>query len=144
MIHNGDLLIDGGTFNNFPTDVMARMGVGKIIGVDLMQETWREVKLEEVPGTWALLTNSLRKIERRKFWLPSLTSTLLNVTLLYSTSRQKAAREMIDLCFHPDVRTIGMLQWREFDRAVEIGYRHACEVLSAMSEEQLAAYRSKA
>lgn len=144
VIHNGDLLIDGGTFNNFPTDVMARMGVGKIIGVDLMQETWREVKLEEVPGTWALLRNSLRKVERKKFWLPSLTSTLLNVTLLYSTSRQKAAREIIDLGFHPDVRTVGMLQWREFDRAVEIGYRHACEVLSAMSEQQLAAYRSKA
>lgn len=142
VIHNGDLLVDGGTFNNFPTDVMARMGVGKMIGVDLMQEQLRETKLEEVPGTWALLRNSLRKTEHKKFWLPSLTSTLLNVTLLYSASRQKAAREMIDLCFHPDLRHVGTLQWGEFDRAVEIGYRHAIDVLSGMTAEQLAPYLS--
>ncbi len=142
VIHNGDLLVDGGTFNNFPTDVMARMGVGKMIGVDLMQEQLREVKLEEVPGTWALLRNSLRKAEDRKFWLPSLTSTLLNVTLLYSASRQKAAREMIDLCFHPDLRDVGMLKWGEFDRAVDIGYRHAIQVLSGMTAQQLAPYRN--
>ena len=36
VIDDGDLLCDGGTFNNFPVDVMRRMrGVGKVIGVDL-------------------------------------------------------------------------------------------------------------
>ena len=36
MLLDGDLACDGGTFNNFPADVMRRMrGVGKVIGVDL-------------------------------------------------------------------------------------------------------------
>ena len=36
LISEGDLLCDGGTFNNFPVDVMRGMrGVGRVIGVDL-------------------------------------------------------------------------------------------------------------
>ncbi|WP_420149516.1 patatin-like phospholipase family protein, partial [Spirosoma sp.] len=35
VIDGNDLLVDGGSFNNFPSDVMSRFGVGKVIGVDL-------------------------------------------------------------------------------------------------------------
>ncbi|MCB2039850.1 MAG: patatin-like phospholipase family protein, partial [Rhodoferax sp.] len=34
----GELHIDGGTFNNFPTDVMDRRGAARIIGVDLLRD----------------------------------------------------------------------------------------------------------
>jgi NTE family protein len=38
-------------------------------------------------------------------------------------------REMADLLLRPDMQRIGLFDWHEFDRAIEIGYRHACEAL---------------
>lgn len=137
----GDVLMDGGTFNNFPTDVMARQGVGKIVGVDLMQLKEQRQDLDEVPGLLALLQDKFRPVHNRKYQLPSLPATLLRATSLYSVSRQKEARNLTDLCFNPDLRGVGMLDWRKFDHAVDIGYQHAKSVLAAMTSEQLAPFR---
>jgi NTE family protein len=61
VLHDGDLLCDGGTFNNFPVDVMRGLrGVGQVIGVDLSFRKPRKIDLDEVPGTWALLRDRLR------------------------------------------------------------------------------------
>ena len=51
VVHDGDLLCDGGTFNNFPVDVMRDMrGVGTVIGVDLGARTPRRLEFDEMPG----------------------------------------------------------------------------------------------
>ena len=61
VVRDGDLLCDGGTFNNFPVDVMRAMrGVGKVIGVDLGARQPRRLEFDEVPGSWALLRDRLR------------------------------------------------------------------------------------
>ena len=45
-ILDGDLLCDGGTFNNFPVDVMRNLrGVGTVIGVDLNFKKSRRMDL---------------------------------------------------------------------------------------------------
>jgi len=48
VVHDGDLLCDGGTFNNFPVDVMRDMrGVETVINVDLGARTrvgWSSTK----------------------------------------------------------------------------------------------------
>ena len=45
VVHDGDLLCDGGTFNNFPVDVMRRMrGVGTVVGVDLNTRKPRRIE----------------------------------------------------------------------------------------------------
>jgi len=61
VIRDGELLCDGGTFNNFPVDVMRGWrGVGSVIGVDLGVRNLRRLQSDEVPGTWALLRDRLR------------------------------------------------------------------------------------
>ena len=53
VLHDGDLLCDGGMFNNFPADVMrAAWGVGRVVGVDVSFETSRRIELQELPGAW--------------------------------------------------------------------------------------------
>jgi NTE family protein len=129
---DGDLLCDGGTFNNFPVDLMrSRRGVGRVIGVDLNVRRPRRVDLAEVPGTLALLRDRLRPYRERRYRLPSLASYLMNATVLYSLSRHEEARRQTDLYFNPPLERVGMLQWHRFDDIVEQGYRHACEVLAA-------------
>jgi NTE family protein len=45
---------------------------------------------------------------------------------------------------NPDLARVGLLQWKSFDRIVDIGYQHAKEQLAAMNESELAPYRDSA
>jgi NTE family protein len=47
----GHMMYDGSTFNNFPVDVMARLGAGRIIGVDLSVNREQVFDIGCVPGT---------------------------------------------------------------------------------------------
>lgn len=137
VIHDGDLLCDGGTFNNFPVDVMRQMrGVGKVIGVDLGVRNPRRLEFDEVPGTWTLLLDRLRPRHKRRYRLPSLTAYLLNITILYSTSRQREVRRLTDLYFNPPLYKVGLLQWARFDQIVRQGEAHAAEVIGGLTDAQ--------
>lgn len=130
VVHDGHLLCDGGTFNNFPVDVTRnRRGIGRVIGVDLNFRQPRRIEFDEVPGTWALLRDRLRARKKRRFRLPSLAAYLMNVTVLYSVSRQRAARRLTDLYFNPPLDRVGMLQRDRFEQIVAQGHHHALEVL---------------
>jgi len=131
VVRDGDLLCDGGTFNNFPVDVMrGQRGIGCVIGVDLSARTPRRIEFDEVPGTWALLRDRLRPRPQRRYRLPSLVSYLLNITILYSVSRQREARALTDIYLHPPLERVGLLEWGRFDGIVGQGHAHAREVLA--------------
>jgi NTE family protein len=132
VVIDGDLLCDGGTFNNFPVDVMRNVrGIGTVIGVDLNSRKPRRMDFDEVPGTWALLRDRLRPRAQQRYKLPSLPAYLLNVTILYSMSRQRHAQLQTDLYFNPPMDRVGLLEWKRFDQIVAQGYAHAVEVLKA-------------
>ena len=132
VVLDGDLVFDGGTFNNFPVDVMRRVrGVGQVIGVDLSFKKPRRIPFDEVPGTWTLLRDRLRPRAQRRYKLPSLASYLMNVTILYSVSRQRHAQLQTDLYFNPPLDRVGLLEWKRFDSIVAQGHAHAIEVLKA-------------
>ena len=127
--HEGELLVDGGVFNNFPVDVMARMGVRRIVGVDLSRRTVQPCAYREVPGTWELLRARLRG-RRAQDGIPSLGTMLVGTTLLYSESRREEARAAVDVYINPDLTSVGLLEWAAFDRAVQLGYAEARDVLA--------------
>jgi NTE family protein len=130
VVLDGDLLCDGGIFNNFPVDVMRTMrGVGTVIGVDLNTLKDRRLELDEIPSGWAQLVDRFRPRRSRRYRLPSLLNLLINSTLLYSVSRQKEARAGTDLYFNPRLERVGMLEWKRFDEVVRQGYDHALQVL---------------
>ena len=139
MLH-GELHIDGGTFNNFPTDVMARRGAARIIGVDLLRDRGLRYELDEVPSALELIRDKLRGRARR-YRLPLLTSLLLNTSLMYSYARQQEALSVLDLHFAPAVYSFGMLEWSKFDKIVDAGYRHGVAQLEKMGDAAIAPYR---
>jgi NTE family protein len=137
IVRDGDLLCDGGTFNNFPVDVMrATRGIGTVAGVEIAVRRARKVEFDQVPGGFALLRDRLRARHKRRFRLPSLTSYLLNVTILYSMSQSQQARRQTDVFFAPPLERIGLLQWSRFDEIVRQGHDHAVEVLAALEAER--------
>lgn len=132
VLRDGELLCDGGTFNNFPVDVARGIaGVGQVIGVDLAYHRARRIEHAELPGSWALLRDMFRPRGRRRYHLPGLITYLMNVTVMYSSSRQRQAQRLTDLYFNPPLPRVGMLQWSKFESIVELGHAHACEVLAA-------------
>lgn len=138
---DGDLLIDGGVFNNFPTSVMAAMGARLIIGVDLASRKERKYEHDEIPGTLALLRDRARPRKKRRYRLPGLGAVLMGTTILYSESRREEARASVDLYINPDVGGVSLLDWKSFDRIVTLGYERAKEILSGMTEAELAPFR---
>ena len=53
-----------------------------------------------------------------------------NVTILYSMSRQRAARRMTDVYVNPPLDRVGLLEWNRFDSFVQQDYEYAVEVLA--------------
>ncbi|GAA4412683.1 patatin-like phospholipase family protein [Nibrella viscosa] len=142
VIRDNDLLVDGGTFNNFPTDVMSRMGAGKILGVDLSRDKVFTLDIPEMPGSWALLIDKFKPRNKRKYHLPSLASILLNTTIMHSTARCQENKQYTDIYFNPDVGRFGLMSWSAYDTIYDIGYNHAKEVLSKLTDEELNWLRS--
>jgi NTE family protein len=141
VIYNGELLVDGGTFNNFPTDVMINAGAARIIGVDLGRQKTRTYEFNEVPGPLAMLVDRFRPYSKRRYKLPTLGAILMETSIMYSTSRQGIARQSVDLYINPELTRIGLLDWKAFDRTVELGYKKTKEVLASLPEETLSMFR---
>ncbi|RCW71224.1 patatin-like phospholipase family protein [Pseudorhodoferax soli] len=137
VVRDGELLCDGGTFNNFPVDQMRRMrGVGYVIGVDLNMRSPTQVPPGELPGNISLWRDRLRPSARRRYRLPSLPTYLMTVTGLYSMSRQDQAQQGCDLYFHPSLERVGMLQWKSIDQIVARGYTHGKAVAASVDAAQ--------
>jgi NTE family protein len=136
VLHLGDLLCDGGSFNNFPVDVMrSQRGVGTVIGIDLDVRQPLRTDLDEVPGGWALFLDQFRRRRRRRYRLPGMPTYLMTVMVLSSIARSRRARAGADLLFNPPLESVGLLQWKRFDRIVQQGYNHALAVLAARPAE---------
>ncbi len=143
VVLNGDLLCDGGTFNNFPVDAMLeRRGIGQVIGVDLDFRKPRRIEVPEAPSSWALLRDRFRSRAQRRHKFPSMMAYLMNVTILYSTSRQREVQRLTDLCFSPPLERVGMLQWKKFDTIVAQGRAHAEQVLDGLGPQRLERLRA--
>jgi NTE family protein len=141
VIFQNHLMVDGGTMNNFPVDVMESLGMGKIIGLAMEPAPEGAVAMDDLPTNFALFLDRFRKPAQRLFPLPLLPEIILNSSLAAAQSRSRRARERCDLLLQPNTAGVRLLDWTKFDDVVEIGYRYAKEVLSRMSEEELDQYR---
>lgn len=141
---DGQMMFDGGTFNNFPVDVMAQIGAGQIIGVDLSTDHGRVFNIERVPSTFALLRDKLRPRSKQRYRLPTMPETMLNSSFISSISKQKAMRKFADLLFQPRISRVGMLEWKRYSDIVAADYIHAKEVLGGMTEDHLNKFRRRA
>jgi len=109
VLWEGELLVDGGVFNNFPTDIMARLGARRIIGVDLARRSSKRFEFDEIPGTFALLLDRFRPRKRQRYKLPTLGTVLMGITVLDSESRREQARQSVDVYLNPELAGISLL-----------------------------------
>ena len=104
VLMNHKVLVDGGLVNNFPADVLKKMGADIIIGVEINDK--QEPKLNEVPS------------------LPAVLSQLITNAV---SSKRAANRELCTLYLDPDISGYGTLSFTPdaIDTLVNRGYQRA-------------------
>lgn len=128
VLHHGDVYVDGALEDNLPTDVMAGDGLAHVTAVSIRADIRLRTRLEATctPPWWRLL------FARRdaRGW-PGLISTLTRSAMVNSEETSARCRALADLLITPPLDHIGMLDWKDFDRAVDAGYRETVKVLEA-------------
>ena len=127
VLQRGEVHVDGALVNNLPTDVMAADGIAHITALDVQADIALRTNVEESssPPWWQLL--SQRKTVRR----PGLVSTLVRAGMVNGEEASLRRRAQAQLLFTPPLDHIGMLDWKDWQRAIDSGYRHAIERLEA-------------
>jgi len=124
--------VDGATINNLPVDVMRESLDGVILAVDAGADRMFEatVEMSEVPPAWRIL--SWLRHPRPRI---NILQILLRSGMINSTTATIAHRQLADLVLRPPLERIDLLDWKAFDRVVELGYRHASESLERHADE---------
>jgi NTE family protein len=134
VFQGGEVFVDGGAMNNLPVDVMRAKGRGPVIGVDCGTDRafTADVEATETPSVWSLFGG--RGPRRR----PNILQILWRAGMVNSTTATLERRLQSDLLITPALESVELLDWKGFERAVEIGYRDACRRLEAGALERLA------
>jgi NTE family protein len=133
VFQGGEVFVDGGAMNNLPVDVMRAKGRGPVIGVDCGTDRafTTDVEATETPSLWTLLG---RRGPRRR---PNILQILWRAGMVNSAAATLEHRTQSDLLITPALESVELLDWKGFERAIELGYRHACERLADGALERL-------
>lgn len=132
VVDNGQVLVDGGTMNNLPIDIMRHQGRGAIIGVDIGADPQFVASGDsgDVPPLWQV-GRWLSTWRRR----PTLLKILLRAGMVSSSAASSAHREQTDLLVVPPLAGVDMLNWKSFDAAIAAGYAHTTTLLANLDPE---------
>ena len=128
VIAENQVYVDGATINNLPVDVMREVVDGTILAVDAGADRTFEpdIDLTEMPPAWRL--GKWRRVRKSRM---NIMQILWRAGMVNSEASTIGQRELADLLLKPPTDSINMLDWKAFERAIDLGYRHACEVLES-------------
>jgi NTE family protein len=131
VCHGGEVFVDGGAMNNLPVDVMRARGRGPVVGVDVGMDRafTTDADSTEEPSLWKLFRGRRRR--------PNILRILWRAGMVNSATATLDRRLQSDLLITPSLESIDLLDWKGFGRAIDIGYRDACERLAGGALEQL-------
>jgi predicted acylesterase/phospholipase RssA len=125
---DGRLLVDGGVMDNLPVETMARRAEGPIIAVDVSQRLGM-LPTAGRPGLERLARRTRRFLTGHEQPRPPLRETIHWTIALGSNDTVAAGMRHADLVISPRVDGIGILDWKQLPRALEMGRQAAREVL---------------
>jgi NTE family protein len=121
LFAHGQVLVDGGVIDNLPVGEMRKRLAGEIVAVDVAGNYRMESHMDEteLPPWWRLLPEWFGTRKR-----PSIAQILLRSGMVNSVATLQRQRKQTKLLLKPMLPGIDLLEWREFDRAIELGYRY--------------------
>jgi NTE family protein len=128
VLHHGHVYVDGALVDNLPTDVMAEDGIAHITAVAIRADIALRAHTEEfaTPPWWRLWMR-----QRRGVGWPGIVSTLTRAAMVNSEETSLHCIERADLLITPPLEHVSMLDWKDWQLAVDAGYRETLRVLEA-------------
>jgi NTE family protein len=132
------VLVDGAVLNNFPVDVMRDVHRGRIIGVDVAQapEGLSAEEFVNPPGFFGWTA-------AHGFKAPPPIANLLMRAATVSIN-PNVHRGITDILIAPELEGIELRDWRDYEPAVEAGYRSMKQALSELRGPLAAIIRGNA
>ena len=123
VFRDGQVLVDGGVIDNLPVDEMRKRLTGQIIACDVGGSYRLETVVEEhsLPPLWRMFTEWYGPLRRRR---PSLAQILLRAGMVNSEATVARRRQGTALLLKPKLPGVDLLEWREFHRAIDLGYHY--------------------
>ena len=125
LVHNGDLLVDGGFLRNLPADIMRQLTEGgTTMAVDVSSECDMQDVLAYVHSIsgWRIVWNRLNPFSR-KLPVPSIAAVLQRSSEIASVSMQRdALLQGVDLYVRMPVQRFGMLEFERSADIIKTGY----------------------
>ena len=124
LLRHGAVHVDGAVMNNLPTDAMRERCTGPITAVDIsgddaLSAGFDGIALPRLPRlTWHWA--------RGRRW-PSLFAILVRAAMVHSETASAQHRTLAAHLLSPPHADIGLLEWRDFQRAIDAGYRYTME-----------------
>ena len=128
VFHGGRVYVDGGVIDNLPVPTMRADGIGEVVAVDIGGDhaVMPGAGIEEfdLPPLWKMVAQWYGGRRR-----PSIVQIMLRAGMVNSAVATQAAREAASLLVMPPLAEIELLDWRRFERAIDLGYQHALRVI---------------
>lgn len=137
MVHEGDVVVDGGIMNNFPIDVMRQdVEGGKVIAVEASPRKDRMRNYDFGPSIsgWQVLASRLNPFAK-PMRVPSIFLTLMRATEVNSAYRSQFTYNEADLVIAPPVTQFRTLDFGAYAAIIDTGYAAAKEQVIAWAQE---------
>jgi NTE family protein len=136
---DGRMLVDGGVIDNLPVEPMAQRAEGPIIAVDVSQRLGM-VPPAARPGLERLARRMRHLLTGNERPMPALRETIHWTIALGSNDTVAAGIRHADLVISPHVEGIGILDWKQLPRALEVGRQAAREAIES-AQSQIDSWR---
>ena len=133
-MNNGEVLVDGGTMNNLPVDVMRELARGPVIGCDVGADRAFTADGDDEMDMPDAVAARWRWLRRKKQRRPNIFRILWRAGMVNSAATTIAHREKTDLLLQPPLAEVDMLNWKAFDRAIELGYEYTVQAARRAAE----------
>lgn len=124
----GDVLVDGAVFNNFPTDVMQQFNPnGLIIGsdFDVKRVATRKYNFDDGVSGWDLFINKRNPLAQEKLKAPRLLPMMTRLTMISNLRQHQDNIEIADIYIDTDVSEWGLFDVADGEAIAQRGYETA-------------------
>ena len=135
VLHNNDLLVDGGVLNNVPGDVMQRICKGRVIAVDVSPKREFHIPGDKIPSSWDIIRGRFLS-SKGLGTIPSIFDVLTRSTLLGSVNKADEVKANVDLYLKPPIDKFSMLEFSALSELADIGYNYAIEEIRNWKKDQ--------
>ena len=118
VVVDGIVHVDGGVLNNMPSDLIRDNGAGFVLGVDVAEGAL-PLELKSNPS-WPTRTRL------------NILELLTRVGSIGDEARSAMRRKHCDVLIVPSLANIGLLNFGEYERAIEAGYGSTLEKMGSL------------